>query len=131
MGARSGRRLLLSLFVLCLRFAPFAVFLQFDLALDKLFVLAGPIVYVRTFGAREFYELILGHERRLYPKKLQWSTAVICHIYGQKLPRPFEFVRAVKSVFTISHAARIITRPITTFQRIFFASSMLVVLPVE
>ena len=68
-----GERLLLSLFVFCLCFAPFAVLLQFDFALNELLIFAGPIVDAPTFGAREFYELILGHERRLYLKTAVWS----------------------------------------------------------
>ena len=42
-----------------LRSAPLAIFLQFDFAVDKLLVLAGPVIYATAFGAGEFYELIL------------------------------------------------------------------------
>ena len=49
--------------------APFAPLLEFDFALDKLFVLARPIVNAGTFGAGEPYELILRH-RQEYTKKL-------------------------------------------------------------
>ena len=47
---------------------PLAPLLQFNFALNELLVLARPIVYAAAFGAREFYELILGHEARLYRK---------------------------------------------------------------
>jgi len=55
--------------VLGLCLAPLAVLFELDLALDELLVLAGPIVDASAFTAREFYELILGHERRLYLKR--------------------------------------------------------------
>ena len=43
----------------CLSSAPFAELLEFDFALDKFAVFAGPVIDASAFGASEFYELIL------------------------------------------------------------------------
>ena len=51
--------LLLRLFVLGVRLAPFAVLLEFDFARDKLTVLAGPVVGPVALAAREPEKLIL------------------------------------------------------------------------
>jgi hypothetical protein len=51
--------LFLGFFVLGHCTIPFAPFFELDFALNELLILARPIVYASTFGAREFYELIL------------------------------------------------------------------------
>ncbi len=53
--------LFLDLFVLGLLFAPLTIFLELDLASDKLLVLAAPIVDALAGSAGEFYEFILRH----------------------------------------------------------------------
>ena len=75
------KELFLRLLVLGHRAVPLTPFLELYFALDKLLVLARPIVDAAAFSAREFYELILGHETRLYPKRPPWSTAVNADIY--------------------------------------------------
>ena len=48
--------------------APFAEFLQFNFARDKLAVLPRPVIYAVAFTASDFYELFLRHCRALYWK---------------------------------------------------------------
>ena len=45
----------------CLLTAPFAEFVEFDLAFDKLLILGTPIVDAFAFGAGQFDESVLGH----------------------------------------------------------------------
>lgn len=52
-------RLFLSLLVLGVRLAPFAIFLELDLAHDKLPVLTGPVVSAVALAACESEKLIL------------------------------------------------------------------------
>ncbi len=54
-----ARRLLLRLLVLRVGFAPFAVLLEFDFALDELPILARPIVDARALRTADFNELVL------------------------------------------------------------------------
>lgn len=56
-----GLFLFLCFFVHGLSAAPFAKLLELDLALNKLLILAGPIVNTLTFGAGELYEAVLRH----------------------------------------------------------------------
>ena len=51
--------LLFSLFVSSVSTARIAVFIELNLSLNKLFVLATPVIDALTFLAREFYKLIL------------------------------------------------------------------------
>jgi len=60
--------LLLRFFVLRVDAAPFAVLFQVDLALDKLPILARPIIDAAALAARYFYQLILRHARHYTPK---------------------------------------------------------------
>lgn len=53
--------------------APFAKLLELDLAFNKLFVLAGPIVNTLTFGAGELYESVLRH---IFGLKIQEAKPV-------------------------------------------------------
>lgn len=67
--------LFLSLFVLRMLSAPFAILFDFNLALHKLLVLARPIVNAIACLARQFYQLILRHMwQALYSHPLSWST---------------------------------------------------------
>jgi len=63
-------KLFLRLFVLRVSAAKLAEFLQFDLALDKLPILARPIRDALALFARDFYELILGHIALRYGRAL-------------------------------------------------------------
>ncbi len=56
---RSSGLLFLCLFVLGMKLAPLAVFLDLDLARDELAILARPIINAAALGAREFEKLIL------------------------------------------------------------------------
>ena len=58
----TSRKLLLGLFVLRVSTAPTTVFLELYFPLDKLLILARPIVRAATLLARQFYKLILGHK---------------------------------------------------------------------
>ncbi len=54
--------------------APFAVFLQFNLASYELAVLARPVVGALALVAGNLYELVLGHGARYYIEVITWST---------------------------------------------------------
>lgn len=58
---RGSERLLFAFLVLRVRLAPLAELLKFDFALDKLPVLARPIVRAGALRAGQLYQLILGH----------------------------------------------------------------------
>jgi len=45
--------------------APFAVFFEFKLALNRFFILARPVINPFANGALHFYKIILGHFVRL------------------------------------------------------------------
>ena len=62
--------LLLNFLVLRVRLAPLAVFLEFDLALDKLAVFARPIVDATALAACELYKLILRHNAANYTQNI-------------------------------------------------------------
>ena len=55
-------KLLLGLFVLRVSTAPTTVFLELYFPLDKLLILARPIVGAPAFLACQSYKLILGHK---------------------------------------------------------------------
>jgi hypothetical protein len=57
--AQAGFFLFLYLLMHCVLSAPFAEFIELNLALNKFFILARPIVYVFARLAAEFYKLIL------------------------------------------------------------------------
>ena len=59
----SNSSLFFSLLMLSMSATPFAILLQFDLARDKLSILAWPIVGAVALRAGDFYELILRHGR--------------------------------------------------------------------
>lgn len=44
-------------------FTPFTILLELDFALHELLILARPIIGAAALGARDFYQLILGHTR--------------------------------------------------------------------
>ncbi len=46
-------------------FTPLAVFFEINLALNFLFVFAGPIVNTLAFGALQFYQIRLRHISRV------------------------------------------------------------------
>jgi hypothetical protein len=64
--------------VLGLLLAEFAELLELDLALDKLAILARPVVDVLALLARKFDELILGHGED-YTRKHESAQSIICH----------------------------------------------------
>lgn len=59
--SRLSSLLFLYFVVLSMSFAPLTVLCDFNFALNKLLILAGPIVNTLTFLARELYESILRH----------------------------------------------------------------------
>jgi hypothetical protein len=69
--------------MLSMQLAPFAVLLDIDLALDKLAVLAGPIVNAAAAGAGEFEKLVLRHREQLYSK---WSAESTLRYYQMHQP---------------------------------------------
>jgi hypothetical protein len=54
-----NKKLLLCFLVHSLGAAPLAELLKFNLALNKLFILAGPVVYALALGAAKLYESVL------------------------------------------------------------------------
>ena len=59
--------------------APFAVLLEIDFALDKLAVLARPVIDAAALGAGQFEKLILRHNERNYTRigaqsQCVWTT---------------------------------------------------------
>ena len=71
--------LLLYFLVLGVSLAPFAVLLEIDFALDKLAILARPVINAGTLGAGQFEKLILRHNERNYTRigaqsQCVWTT---------------------------------------------------------
>ena len=65
--------LLLCFLVLGMSLTPLTVLLEIDFALDKLAVLARPVIDAAALGAGQFEKLILRHNERNYTRIEVWS----------------------------------------------------------
>ncbi len=105
-------------------FAPFAVFLDIDFALDELAVLAGPIIDAAALRAGEFEKLILRHSECHYtqrhPRSQSKGHAVQIWFHGMVGVGPPPAM-TLKRVPTISHAERMMIRPIKTAEKTLLA----------